>query len=1266
MRLNRARLLLLATHFLTLTACTAAAPDDATQAGVPKDAYQREGWFFANEEYSALRSLFVSRNGVDPDTAGLSETDLAVNWSSVFKGVAPEWARPMLGSKLAAVSTRRISFVQFDDWLTAFPVVQSAIRQLVSTQARYLDAPLEIINDQLTARDGEVASGGIELPVGAVSDLSCLRLFRQDPVLGSIAVPAQFHQLGVGHADGSLKWVLVQTAIADTKSVDFPAAQRVGHYVQATPNELITNGLTPNLTPSVLSYRLRSVGRSACTAAAPPAARATAVLSGKSIVIGTGPMTATFSLSTFALPNRMVVDGQTFLSGSQQQLESTRRVIPENIRRCLVDSAIDQPSLIDFGNLNASLNATAGCGSFSASQALLDAAYSSLFGGPMQATIEEAGPVRAVVKFERSTRADASPLQDGDLGYVIRVFASVGSRILRVEYTAINRDPLFVRQRPKSVPGAIPVTRAIRRWELGWAPAIGETATRVRYGFFDGLSAPISQTSDVSSQAMFGADVASRVDVLVPGAKPSTTEPRPTVPDPYNRMGSRTQPWPSSDAAKGYRRGPGANPTGWIEVGGATRSFTFASKSFWQEFPKALSFTPSAPFPLVYHAWPSSAAEPQIIAGGRAKTYEFALGANTDPRQVSAAVRAPLRITPTPAYASRVELDYPFVPDTDARFPSQRGMLRGTYYTMLANLFVGDGDYGDVLGDSASYSTDVPTSARAMALISDTYNLQWNTSSARFNNYRGAALAPLLYGRHSREPHALRVGEAMITHSLDRDIASWAPGEPDQVPGQPLKYWPIGGRELVNGRVKDHLSLAQEPGNIYQWYNDITHYYHQTGSRRVVDLYSQMLAGPWLRFRVGTVGEMTVDRHHTLMAQAMMSIWSVVGHESDANAIAPGAFTGTWSNRSDSCGSPLPSGIGVLGGCSQMQTTALLRRVSETVLSITEGVDWNVRSVDWSGRRSPAPAPGRKRYALGGFITAYAPEMFYRYFSITQSEQARLATLNSANYFYNVMSLPTGGMRYSREPGGAGTYTEAGRTHAYWSRGDYDIATNQMYSPGSAAYLASAGATYVDRSAPVADWLYRYYQRGDTRSALESWAASTLFTARAEGRDESSFAAPIPSPTLETSYEAALIDQERKVTDASTVSTISSGPYGLERDGLDGFAVADSTEPQSGPYQGVGSVRCRLAAETLRGWLNLAAAQTSPTERARLMTAARDFNQRAATQLGLPTVCNQRETPHMIRPLGYLGGCDHREGPVYARLWGQLGYTPPIAATTCP
>lgn len=127
----------------------------------------------------------------------------------------------------------------------AFPVGQLGIRKVIGAQARYLDVPLDILNHQLVARDGEVASGGIALPIGNVADLRCLRLVRQDPYLGAVAVPAQFHQLGVGHNDGSLKWVFVQTPITDTKAIDLAAAARVGGYYRVTPNELGSEGLTP-------------------------------------------------------------------------------------------------------------------------------------------------------------------------------------------------------------------------------------------------------------------------------------------------------------------------------------------------------------------------------------------------------------------------------------------------------------------------------------------------------------------------------------------------------------------------------------------------------------------------------------------------------------------------------------------------------------------------------------------------------------------------------------------------------------------------------------------------------------------------------------------------------------------------------------------------------------------------------------------------------------------------------------------------------------
>lgn len=1147
-----------------------------------------QNWLFGRAEKDALDRAYVGLFGTVPSKLSGSPAKLKSNWQRVLIDL-PSWEASQFADKLVALEQGNVSLTAVDAWLGSFPNMQAVIARLAGTGLRGLDVPLEIINDQVVSRDGEVASGGVALPVGAVRDTSCLRLYKIAADGSATAVPAQFHTLGMAHRDGSLNWVLAQTVIGDTSAVDLPAAARptngLGnpYYYNVTPNHLREDGVNTLLTPRSLQYRLRTaIGTCSknVPVSATPVSVARLAASGE-VQINTGPMQAAFSIKAFQLPNRLTVDGRVIINGSTQTFASRRNTLPEPLRSCLVQSGTDEPSLGNYGfgtDLNtATLNATA-CRGMSSTPVQSDNNYASLFGNNVQATIEESGPVRAVVRFERVSRPDGSPLQPGDLGYVIRVFASAGSRVLRIEYTAVSRDSLSIRTGVGRVPSpaAIPATRTISQWELGWTAELGEPATSVKYGLLDMGSAPITQIGDtVVANADPNQD--SILEQLIPNYADSV---------PLRRMRTQlTSKAPSTGTVTASTTRDISYASGWVQVAGKGASLTLATRNFWQQFPKSLEYKSNRQIKL--DLWPANAPFAQVLAGGRAKTYEFGLGANMNPQQVSAAVRAPLRLTPTPEYASRVETEYPFVPETDSAFPTQARVLRSTHYSQtLPGLLLGDSDFGDVAGDGANPA--YTETERRTTYLRNTYDVQSQTGVAPFNNYRAAGLAPLLYARQARETHAFRIGESMVLHSLDRDIGNYAPNEVAR-PGYPLTNWPIGGRELVNGRPRDHLSLAQQPANIYQWYQDLTYYYLMTGSRRIVDLLGSAIAGPQLRMMAdGRIGNAPVDvagRHFTLFQSQLLSVWRILGSEANTSLYEPGAYPSVVPSRNDTCGASTPAGEIVPNtACTAAQAQELFSKMQGTMLSLEGNVDWGVTDVDANYVRTPALRGAR--HELSGFTTTYAPEMFFKYYALTGSEVARRGVTRSADYFFNMFMMPTGGMRYRRGPG---TYTDATGALA-WRREDDMLAVGQMFSPGPLAFMASGNARYADLSRPVADWFYHYIKDG-ARGAHEIYAPAILNMSRALGRTHTDFSVPTGNPQLTAAYNDRINALQQQVTSGVPYS---SGPYGYES-GLaanaSGVWITPTTGApyaQRGPYGtwGVTFSRCHGALEAMRGLIN--------------------------------------------------------------------------------
>jgi hypothetical protein len=89
-----------------------------------------------------------------------------------------------------------------------------------------VNIPLTVTNRSDLARDRELASGGVPLPMGTLNDTSTLRVVNA----AGKHVPAQFTVLNRWPADGSIRWVLVQFPVSIAGNQTLPFTLKRGRY----------------------------------------------------------------------------------------------------------------------------------------------------------------------------------------------------------------------------------------------------------------------------------------------------------------------------------------------------------------------------------------------------------------------------------------------------------------------------------------------------------------------------------------------------------------------------------------------------------------------------------------------------------------------------------------------------------------------------------------------------------------------------------------------------------------------------------------------------------------------------------------------------------------------------------------------------------------------------------------------------------------------------------------------------------------------------
>jgi hypothetical protein len=208
-----------------------------------------------------------------------------------------------------------------------------------------------------------------------------------------------------------------------------------------------------------------------------------------------------------------------------------------------------------------------------------DGAEQVVFPVASSISVEEAGPLRAVVKVARSV-----PLADGDVDFFARIYCHAGQPWIRVDITVVNC----------SDPGDVAYRSEVLRPQRG--------VKRVR-----GMPLSFRLADWVGSEVVYG--------------ETPPREIRSADADGFRTSGLRQQSASSFLVRHGDAcRCHAGQAAGWARVG----PLQFAVREFWQQFPKSLSYDPdSRTFTL--DLCDTNEDEPFLFNPGVAKTHQIAI-----------------------------------------------------------------------------------------------------------------------------------------------------------------------------------------------------------------------------------------------------------------------------------------------------------------------------------------------------------------------------------------------------------------------------------------------------------------------------------------------------------------------------------------------------------------------------------------------------------------------------------------------------------------
>lgn len=472
-----------------------------------------------------------------------------------------------------------------------------AVALLLAASAHAFEVSLLVRNDQGIRRDREPVASGIPLPRGAVRSPDDLRL---DDESGS-AIPCQAKQLGLSWPDGSIRWALVQF------HATVPARDTARFRLRAEP-----------AAPPVAPARLVTVSETA-----------------NAVAVDTGAMSFSVSRTDFRIPDLLIAaDEAPVLTGCRFELIADREHMTVDEFKA---SGRPLEDLASFG--------LADTGETKWGRVSRDVDYGALLAGPVNIRVEEAGPVRAVLRIER-----AAPKREGDVGFVTRLHAYAGSAVLRVEFVLENYEQFL--------------------------PVDGSAIINGKHIRHLALRAGLPSAEDVR----FGSDIGS--------AKIAATE-SPSLRQLDPQGFSVTSPG-------GKLLHKGNRAPGWMTLRAGGRDVSVAAKWFWEMAPRGLGYDADSGEIVLELRPRTDIGYP--LAAGRVKTYEFLIGVDVPGRQLNAMARAELRAYPDPEDVVKTGATHRFVPLSDQRFSKYADYVRRTREKAAAHRVYGDIDFGDHIG----------------------------------------------------------------------------------------------------------------------------------------------------------------------------------------------------------------------------------------------------------------------------------------------------------------------------------------------------------------------------------------------------------------------------------------------------------------------------------------------------------------------------------------------------------------------------------------
>ena len=482
--------------------------------------------------------------------------------------------------------------------LTALPWQFPVFGQVPeSSTDQSFEVSLIVREDQGIDRVDEPLASGVPLSRGAVRDPADLRVYDST----GKAIPCQAHQLGLCWPDGTLRWALVQ--FRATVKADAAA----NYTLKTEPSA-----------SAVLPPEPASVTEAADT-----------------VTVNTGPIAFTVSRSDFRLPDLLASepDKTPAISNCRLQLIADREHMTAEEFGASGRSAEE---LSAFGI------ADTGETKWEKVQAGID--YSSFLGGPVNIRVEENGPVRVVLRIE-----PAGKKTEGEIGFVIRLYAHGGSKVLRVEFSLESYEQ--------------------------FAPVAGSAIINSKHIRHLSFRARLP-----AETVIFGGDTEALQ--LSASESPSLQQ---LDPDAF-----------TVTAGKKAIRHKGERAPGWMTLGTAGKQVSVATKWFWEKAPRALGYDAGSG-ELFLELRPRTVTG-YPLAAGRVKTYEFLIGVDMPGPQLGAMARAELHAYPDPDYVTATGATHRFVSLADKRFSKYADYVRRTRETAAAHRMYGDIDFGDQIG----------------------------------------------------------------------------------------------------------------------------------------------------------------------------------------------------------------------------------------------------------------------------------------------------------------------------------------------------------------------------------------------------------------------------------------------------------------------------------------------------------------------------------------------------------------------------------------